>query len=184
MQRTHMLLMSAWLASAACTTTLTDPNPGSTGDDTGSAGSAGSDAGSDTSMPTYPDAHPRILLGTRKADLQAALAANTPAAVRFRTVVDSWIGGNDLGLSAWHAALLGPLTADPKYCAKAIGVVETMVTTAEAAIAAGQVPHAAGDSYYFVGEDIGDLALTYDWCFDTVTANQKTRWLAYADQAI
>jgi hypothetical protein len=177
--------MSAWLASAACTTTLTDSNPGSTGgDDDGSAGPGGSDAGSDTSMPTYPDAHPRILLGTRKTDLQAALAANTPAAVRYRTVVDSWIGGNDLGLSAWHAALLGPLTGDPKYCAKAISVVDTMVTTAEAAIAAGQVPHAAGDSYYFVGEDIGDLALTYDWCFDTVTSGQKTRWLAYADQAI
>jgi hypothetical protein len=159
--------------------------PGSGGDDdTGSAGSAGSDAGSDTSMPTYPDAHPRILLGTRTADLQAALAANTPAAVRYRTVVDSWIGGNDLGLNAWHAALLGPLTGDPKYCAKAISVVETMVTAAEAAIAAGQVPHAAGDSYYFVGDDIGDIALTYDWCFDTVTADQKTRWLAYADQAI
>lgn len=168
---------------AACTGSLTDgTNHGS--DYAGSDTSQGSDAGSDTSMPTYPSAHPRIVLGSRKADLQAALAANTPAAARFKTVIDSWIGGNDLGLSAWHAALLGQLTSDPKYCAKAISVVDTMVNAAQAAIAAGTVPHAGNDSYYFVGEDIGDLALTYDWCFDSVTADQKTRWLAYANQAI
>ncbi|CAN5308489.1 hypothetical protein BH11MYX1_BH11MYX1_08800 [soil metagenome] len=184
MQRANLLMAFSCGLLAACTTFLdSSSNPG--GDDSGSnGGQTGSDAPPDTSMPTYPTAHPRILLGSRKADLQAALAANTPAAARFKTVVDSWIGGNDLGLSAWQAALLGQLTSDPKYCAKAVGVVETMVTTAQAAISSGNVPHAATDSYYFVGEDIGDLALTYDWCFDSITADQKTRWLAYANQAI
>ena len=191
MQRINAFTLVACglLAAAGCTTNL-DTNPaGDPGGDyggsgTGSGTGSGSDEEVDTSTPTYQTDHPRILLPSRKADLQAAMAANTPAAVRFKTVVDSWLGGNDLGLSAWHAALMGQLTGDPKYCAKAISVVDSMVTTAESAIASGQVPHAAGDSYYFVGEDIGDLAMTYDWCFDTVSASQKQRWLAYADQAI
>jgi hypothetical protein len=184
MQRFNGVLRLSCLLLAACTGSISPTTP--SGDDSGSdtLPGGGSDAGSDTSTPTYPTAHPRIMIGARKADLQAALAAQTPAAVRFKTVVDSWIGGNDLGLSAWHAALLGQLTGQPQYCAQAITVVDTMVTTAEAAIAAGSVPHAGQDSYYFVGEDIGDLALTYDWCFDTVTADQKSRWLAYADQAV
>ena len=174
---------------AACTASIDSSNPSGTGGDddgsnNGSSTNPGGDDENDTTMPTYPTDHPRILLGTRKADLQASLAANTPAAVRFKTVVDSWLGGNDLGLAAWHAALMGQLTGQPQYCAKAIAVVDATVTTAEAAIAAGQIPHAGNDSYYFVGDEIGDLALTYDWCFDTVTASQKTRWLAYADQAI
>jgi hypothetical protein len=186
MQRSKPFLTVSALAFVMACSTNPSNQPGSVGGDDGTTtgSNSGSDMGSDTSTPTYPDAHPRILMGTRKADLQAAIAAHTPAAVRFQAVVDDWIGGNDLGLSAWHAALLGQLTSDPKYCTQAIAMVETMVSTAETAIAAGQVPHAAGDSYYFVGEDIGDLALTYDWCFDTVTSGQKARWLAYADQAI
>ncbi|MEO8550127.1 MAG: hypothetical protein ABI678_09135, partial [Kofleriaceae bacterium] len=171
----------------AVETALIANPPGTGGDDDGNGSSSTNPGGgdeNDTTTPTYPTEHPRILLNTRKAGLQASLAANTPAAARFKTVVDSWLGGNDLGLSAWHAALMGQLTGQPQYCAKAIAVVDTMVTTAEAAIAAGSIPHAGNDSYYFVGEDIGDLALTYDWCFDTVTSSQKTRWLAYANQAI
>ena len=31
---------------------------------------------------------------------------------------------------------------------------------------------------------IGDVALVYDWCFDKVTPAQRTRWLAYANQAV
>jgi len=31
---------------------------------------------------------------------------------------------------------------------------------------------------------IGDLALVYDWCFDAVTPAQRTRWIAYANQAV
>src|SRR5262249_41031549 len=27
-------------------------------------------------------------------------------------------------------------------------------------------------------------ALTYDWCFDMVSASQRQRWLAYADQTV
>jgi hypothetical protein len=76
------------------------------------------------------------------------------------------------------------LTGDPKYCAKAISVVDANVTAEEQKIAAGTQPTVAGNSYLEVGTVIGDLALTYDWCFDAVTASQKTRWLAYANATV
>src|SRR6185312_16705244 len=120
MQRNHAIVLSCGLLfAAACKGTIPSSSSGTAGDDDGT-GSTGSNTGSDTdpvdtTTPTYPTAHPRIMLSSRKAELTASMAAQTPAAVRFKTVVDSWIGGNDLGLSAWHAALMGQVTGDPKY---------------------------------------------------------------------
>jgi hypothetical protein len=178
---------------AACTASVSgsgsDPGQGSdqNGSDTGSgSGSDPTDPDANV-LPTYPVQHPRILLSNtaRHDALVASLQANTPAAARFRMVIDGWVSGVDYwGMHAWEAALMGQLTGDPKYCAKAIAVTEAQVVAAEAAIAAGQSPDAAVGSYYAVGEDIGDIALTYDWCFDTVSASQKTRWLAYANQTV
>jgi hypothetical protein len=42
----------------------------------------------------------------------------------------------------------------------------------------------ASDSYLEIGELIGDLALVYDWCFPQVTPARRTRWIAYANQAV
>jgi hypothetical protein len=135
--------------------------------------------------PVYPTQHPRIYLGPNRARLTSALATNRTAATRFRTVVNNWVAGTDYwGFRSWSAALMGQLTNDPKYCTKAVAVVETQVTAAEAAIAAGRAPAVAGDSYLEVGGDIGDLALVYDWCFANLTATQKARWIAYANQAV
>src|SRR4051812_40241625 len=128
----NLFLLTTCALLAACTATIDPSNPSGGDDGTGPGSSSstnpGGDDENDTTTPTYASEHPRILLNTRKADLQASLAANTPAAVRFKTVVDSWLGGNDLGLSAWHAALMGQLTGQPQYCAKAIAVVDAMVT--------------------------------------------------------
>ncbi|HSN26606.1 MAG TPA: hypothetical protein VLT45_09975, partial [Kofleriaceae bacterium] len=152
----------------------------------GSAGGtgSGSDDGANV-QPTYPTQHPRIYIAANAARLKASLAAHSPAATRFQQAVDSYVGGADLwGFSAWNAALLGQLTGTPKYCTKAVSVVDKQVSDAEAAIANGQAPAVAGDSYLAVGDDIGDLALVYDWCFDSLSASQRTRWLAYANQAV
>ncbi len=163
------------------------------GTDTGSTGSDGSDGSGapDGSMttgsttPVFPTAHPRIYLTPNRARLAAALSAGTPAATRFKSIVDQWIGGADLwGFSVWNAALVGQLTGNATYCTKAVAAIETQVSTAEGKIAAGQAPDVAADSYLNVGDMIGDLALVYDWCFGQVTAAQRTRWLAYADQAV
>ncbi len=152
--------------------------------DNNSGGPDTDDDGMDVE-PTYPTAHPRIYIAANKARLQAALSANTAPASRFRTTVNNYVNGQDIwGFQAWNAALLGPLTGDPKYCAKAISVVDAYVTAEEQKIAAGTQPTVAGNSYLEVGTVIGDLALTYDWCFDSVTASQKSRWLAYANTTV
>ncbi len=48
-------------------------------------------------------------------------------------------------------------------------MVEDQVAAAETAIANGDAPDVAGDSYLYVGDMIGDLAMTYDWCSAFVT---------------
>jgi hypothetical protein len=136
-------------------------------------------------QPTYPTAHPRIYISKNKARLQAAMTANTTAASRFRTTVDNQINGaNYWEFRAWNLALMGQLTADPKYCAKAIAQVDTFVASEEQKIAASTQPVVAQNSYLYVGDYLGDLALTYDWCFDALSASQKTRWIAYANTTL
>jgi hypothetical protein len=167
-------------------------NPGS--DFGGSNGSgSGSDGGGnggdpnvdDGILPTYPTQHPRIYLTPNRARLEAALTANEPAASRFKAKVDSWVSGGDVyNFHAWNGALMGQLTGNAGYCTKAIAMVEAQVVAAEVKIAAGAAPEVAADSYLGIGDMIADLALTYDWCFDKVTSSQRTRWLAYANQAV
>jgi hypothetical protein len=159
-----------------------DPgNPGGPND----PGSPSRDPDDDDTLPTYPTEHPRIYLTPNRTRLQAALAANTPAAARFRSTVDQWVAGTKIwGFSAWNAALIGQLTGDPGYCSAAVAGVEDQVSAAESAVAGGAKPAVAGNSYLEIGEMVGDLALVYDWCFDQVSSAQRTRWLAYANQAI
>src|SRR5262245_42365932 len=94
----------------------TDPNDPNNPDDTDDPNNPPDDP-PDNTLPTYPTQHPRIYLGTQRARLEAALAANTPAATRFVAKVDQWVAGTDLwGFQAWNAALLGQLTGQAKYC--------------------------------------------------------------------
>src|SRR6185369_15622543 len=58
-----------------------------------------------SAAPLFPTAHPRIYLTPNRARLVAALNAGTPAAKRFKSEVDQWVGGADIfGFSAWNAA--------------------------------------------------------------------------------
>lgn len=153
-------------------------------DDGGNGSTVDDDAGANV-LPTYPTQHPRIYIAANKVRLKAALAANTPAATRFRAVVDRWVSGSDIyGFQIWNAALMGALTGDPKYCTKAVSTIDAQVAAEEAKIAAGVKPDIAGNSYLHVGDLLGDVVLTYDWCFAGVTASQKTRWLAFANQTV
>ena len=145
----------------------------------------GVDPDDDNTEPTYPTEHPRIYLTPNRARLTAALEADSPAASRYRAKVDQWVNGSDIwGYNSWNAALLGQLTGEAKYCEKSVATVEGQVLAAEAKIAAGQAPVVAGDSYLEIGELVGDLALVYDWCFANLSESQRTRWMAYANQAI
>src|SRR5215831_8620170 len=105
--------------------------------------------------PRFGDAHPRIYLGPNADRLKAALAAQTPAAKRFQSMVDDAVGGDDIyGFPAWNAALMGQLTGDPKYCAKAIAMVDKQVNDANDAISSGNTPDVASDDYLEIGDDI------------------------------
>jgi hypothetical protein len=104
---------------------------------------------------------------------------------RFRDWVDEAVDGNpDYGFSATDAAYLYRLTGQPQYATLAVQMVDDQVTAAEQSIANGDAPEVAGDSYLYVGDMIGDLAMTYDWCSSFVSTSQRTRWSAYAEQAV
>ena len=189
MNTTAIALLLA-LTSAACGG---GGGGGAGGDDQGSgfSGPNGSDdpnapdPDDDNTQPTYPTAHPRIYVPANKARLNAALSANTPAASKFKAKVDQWLSGSSIwGFQAWNGALLTALTGNQAYCTKAVATVEAQVVAAEAKIAASQAPEVANDSYLHTGELIGDLALTYDWCFDQVSPSQRQRWIVYANNTI
>jgi hypothetical protein len=173
-----------------------DGNPsgtGGSGNGGGSGGSGGSGNGSGTGgggtgggTPVIPDEHPRIYLNAaNKTRLKDLLAANDPAAIRFRDMVENQLGGGDVyAYESWYSALMGQLTDDPKYCADAIQRVDEWVTGEEAKIAGGENADVAGDSYLEVGPIIGGAMITFDWCYDALTADQRTRWIEYANQAV
>ncbi len=104
---------------------------------------------------------------------------------RFVAYVDRALAGNpDYGFSPYDVMIRYSMCGTAKYADFAIAQVDTQVASEETAIAAGQTPDIAGDSYLYVGEQIASLALTYDWASSRLSQSQKTRWKAYADQAI
>ena len=109
----------------------------------------------------------------------------SPQYTRFKNWVDRAVGGNpDYLFSATDAAYMYKLTGQPQYAELAVQMVDEQVSGAESEIASGQAPDVSHDSYLHVGDMIGDLALTYDWCASFVSSSQRTRWAAYADQTI
>src|SRR5262249_60553052 len=82
--------------------------------------------------------HPRIYMKSHKAALAAALKAGQPEAMRFKEMVDRWVGGGDVyNFFSWNAALLGQLTGDSKYCAAAIKDVDQQVNDANSQVSGG-----------------------------------------------
>ncbi len=119
-------------------------------------------------------------------DLLDYVDTASPAYLRYKQWVDSVVfnGSSQYGFSASDAAYLFRLNGNPAYCTHAVGRVENQVAAAEAEIAAGRRPAISYDSYLEVGGMISDLALAYDWCAAQTTPAQRTRWAAYAQQAV
>ncbi len=131
--------------------------------------------------------HPRILLrdATYRSCLQQLLAVPTPAAARFKALVDSQLAGGDAyAFEPWFAALMYQLTGETAYADYAVSRTEAFVASEEALIALNQRATVAGDSYLEVGPIIGSIATVYDWCYDRLTPAQRTRWVTYANQAV
>lgn len=139
-----------------------------------------------------PASHPRLLLnatgaGSVRTTLANRIATNDAAAIRFKEVIDDHLFNGATLISdynPWWGALLGVLTGDARYCTDSVARVDAVVTEAEVDIAANRNPDVAGDSYLHVGDTIGNLALVWDWCNATVTPTMKTRWSAFAQQAL
>ena len=148
----------------------------------GSAGSGGGDIGT----PVIPTTHPRIYLNAQnRTRLTTALGSSSATATRFRGMVDNQIAdGGVYDFQAWFAALLYALTGEQKYGNYAVQTMDDFVASEEKLIAGGERASVASDSYYAVGPEIGDLALTFDYCYDLLSADQKKRWTDYANQAV
>ena len=141
----------------------------------------------DTATGGVSATHPRIALNDEatRARLLAAIEANTATAARFVEIVDSEMAGTEhYEFQPWFAALLGELTGEAAYCEYAIAGTDAVVAAEEALIDNGERAEVAGDSYLYVGDMVGNLALVYDWCHATLTDDQRQRWLAYANQAV
>ncbi len=76
------------------------------------------------------------------------------------------------------------LVNDAKYCNLAVSMVDQQVTAAESAISSGGRPAIAGDSYLEVGPMIADLAMTLHACPSSIDQAKRSRWSAYAEQAV
>jgi hypothetical protein len=147
--------------------------------------------------PTFAAAHPRILVSNPAtlSCLQSLLTQQAPSAVRFKAWVDDelahasepgYVIGEPTayGFEPWFPALLYRITGERRYAEFAVASAEHAVAAEEARVAAGQAAHVAHDSYLYVGEAVGSVALVYDWCFDLVTPTQRSRWVNYMNQAV
>ena len=129
----------------------------------------------------------RILLNdtATKARLQALLSVGAPSATRFKSLVDSQMAGGDAyAFKPWFAALMFQLSGNASYCAFAVSQTDAIVRAEEVLIASNQRAVVSNDSYLDVGGTVGNIAMVYDWCRDTVSATQKTRWINYSNQAV
>ncbi|MEJ1937019.1 hypothetical protein WDZ92_43055, partial [Nostoc sp. NIES-2111] len=136
---------------------------------------------------TLAASHPKVLLSNAdlKACLQQRMATGAPSALRFKALVDSQVAGtSNYGYEAWWSALMYQVSGDARYATHAIAMTDAFVTAEEALVARGERPTVAYDSYLYVGELIGGLATVYDWTYDRLTASQRQRWIAYANQAV
>lgn len=120
------------------------------------------------------------------ATLVAGVETGSPEYARYKDWVDAVVfdGEQRYAFSATDAAYVAQLDGDPAYCAHAVAMIEAHVAAAEAVIATGNRPEVSGDSYLEVGPILRDLSITYDWCAAQTTQQQRTRWAAYAEQAV
>jgi hypothetical protein len=164
---------------AACSTQT--PSSGSPGP---GAPGPGPDPGP---LALAPLGSPRILVSdaATQARLRTALTSGAASAKRFKSIVDGQLAGADYwGFAPWQAALMGQLTGEASYCRWAVDETERRVQAEETLIARHQRATVADDSYLEVGGTIGSLAMVYDWCRAQTTSAQRTRWVAYGNQAV
>ena len=187
-----LLVVVPILVFAACGGGGKDSNgtgTGGGGGGVGGGGGLGNNGGTGnvggSGGPTFGGNHPRILLNAANLARIKSNFATVPVANGFQDMVNRAMGGEDVyGFLGQFAALLYQITGTTSYANFAVSFIDDKVAAEEALIARGMAPDIAFDSYLYVGDQIMDLALVYDWCFDFMTDAQRTRWRAFADQAV
>jgi len=105
--------------------------------------------------------------------------------IEHKRVVDLALGGSpEYGYDAKDAVDIWYKTNNPAYLTFAIEGADSYVTSEEALIAGGSAANIANDSYLYVGPKLTKIALLYGMAYDQLTAGQRTRWAAYAEQVI
>lgn len=131
---------------------------------------------------------PRILMADQAfvQRLRDLLSSRSARAERFRLQADRVVkrGENVYAFQPWHAALVGVLIGDRAYCEWAVTRTDDEVRKEESLIQDGKAARVAFDSYLYVGDRIGNLALVYDWCRGQMSEEQRGRWVRYANQAV
>lgn len=122
-----------------------------------------------------------------------SIDTNSTEYATWKAFVDAAVGGSPgYAFQYYEAALMARLAAErpelgldeDAYANYAIAGVDAYVASAESTIAAGGRPKIAADSYLHIGPSIRNIASTYDWLYDRLTSEQRTRWSAFAEQAI
>lgn len=135
-----------------------------------------------------PLGQPRILMPDQALvrRLHGLLTSRSAQAERFRQQVDRVVkrGENVYAFQPWHAALLGVLGSERGYCDWAVTRTDGEVQKEELLIQGGKAARVAFDSYLYVGDRIGNVALVYDWCRGQMSEEQRGRWVKYANQAV
>ena len=107
----------------------------------------------------------------------------TPAFITFIAYVDdARDNGPGPDFSALDATYAYRITGNESYRTLAIAIVDAEVIAAEERIADNLVPVIANDNYLEIGPRLTALSVVYAWCAPSST--QRTRWSAYADQAL
>ena len=127
--------------------------------------------------------HPYVLINDTAtlSRLQNALTTNSPGASRYKTMIDNELAhpGTNYAFANWGAALMYRLTGEARYGNFAIANIDRYVAEEEARINAGQRATISRDSFLEVGDELGDIALVYDFAYDLLTPSQRTRWVNY-----
>ena len=141
---------------------------------------------SSSTVAVIAESHPKLLLANAelKACLQEKFTRRAPEAMRLKALVDVALGGGKpYNFSPWFAALVFQMSGEVRYRDLAVRLMDDIVKSEEALIASGTYPAVQRDSYLEVDWYLGNLARVYDWAYDGLTAEQKTRWIAYGNQA-
>jgi hypothetical protein len=178
-------------AAFACLEVVEEPpdgggDPGGGGGDPGGGGGSGVCAAPNPST-VYPGYTYQLPVARPYLSLAPFLNADPASAafIQFQAGVDDALaGGPPYAYSATHSVIMYRISGNVAYLLDAIDRVEAFVALGEAAIAAGQQPALAGDSYLEVGWYLEQLSLAYDFGYEHLTPSQRQRWARFGDQAI